>query len=68
MIGIETYLRRSGDNRSWETIKEILKSHNMATVVIPGADGREYRVRKMTVPSEEQMEIYRAMGMRWAVE
>ncbi|KAB2831894.1 MAG: hypothetical protein F9K48_11510 [Candidatus Brocadia sp.] len=36
---IEHTLREKGETRSWNTIKQILQTHQVVTVVLPDADG-----------------------------
>ncbi len=56
---IEHTLRSRGDRRSWHTIKQILGTHQVVTVVLPDADGQHvHHVRLATEPEAEQKEIY----------
>ena len=58
-------LENLGDNRDWETIKRVLRTHCYTTIIIPTAKGITYRIRKAGEPEETQKEIYRALGVDW---
>jgi len=61
---IEYQLRRKGDTRSFETIKQALMTHQMVTVVLPDADGKHiHHLRIATDPDAEQVKIYETFGM-----
>ncbi|MFN3533738.1 MAG: hypothetical protein ACK41Q_14750, partial [Candidatus Brocadia sp.] len=55
---IEYTLREKGETRSWNTIKQILQTHQVVTVVLPDADGiHVHHVRVATEVEAAQGEI-----------
>jgi len=58
-------LDHEGDNRSWETIRRILKTHAYTTMIIPEVDGDIHRIRKAGNPDESQKAIYNVLGVNW---
>jgi len=51
-------LRLTGDNRSWQTIRQILETHCYTTIIMPTVTGQLYRLRKPGIPEECQQQIY----------
>jgi transposase len=47
-----------GDNRSWETVRRLMRTHCYATVILPTINGTIYRIRKPGRPEECQQAIY----------
>ncbi len=60
---IEWTLRKKGDSRSWESIKEILIPHQMVTVIIPDDKGRVHHLRLLTEASIDEEEIYERLNL-----
>lgn len=61
---IEHTLREKGETRSWNTIKQILQTHQVVTVVLPDADGiHVHHVRVATEVEAAQGEIYKKLGI-----
>ena len=58
---IERRLQESGDHRSWPTIRDLLATHQMVTVVHQCTDGTVSRLRRPSQPELEQRKIYRAL-------
>jgi transposase len=56
-------LEEKGDHRGWRILKRILLTHCYATVHLPTADGRVFRIRKPGLPEACQWDIYRALGI-----
>jgi transposase len=56
---IRETLSRAGDRRSWFTLRQILQTHQYATVVIPTRSGTTYSLRKAGEPEECHRQIYR---------
>lgn len=52
-------LSRAGDRRSWPTLRQILQTHQYATVVLPTSEGTTYLMRKPGEPEECHRQIYR---------
>jgi transposase len=51
-------LTRAGDRRSWPTLRQILQTHQYATVVVPTRTGTTYLIRKPGEPEECHRQIY----------
>jgi len=51
-------LRRADDRRSWNTLRQILQTHQYATVVMPTRAGTTHLLRKAGKPEPCHLEIY----------
>lgn len=61
---IEYSLRSKQDTRSWHTIKQIVQTHQVLTIVLPDADGTKvHHIRVATEPDTEQKEVYEKLGI-----
>lgn len=58
-------LEQKGDNRDWETLKRILRTHCYTTIMLPTRNGQMHRIRKAGQPEECQKAIYRNLGIAW---
>ncbi|MFZ4398144.1 MAG: IS1634 family transposase, partial [Kiritimatiellia bacterium] len=47
-------LEQEGDNRNWETLKGILRTHSYTTILLPTRSGQTHRIRKAGQPEECQ--------------
>ena len=56
-------LRRTEDNRSWSTIRQILQTHCYTTIMMPTIEGTLYRFRRPGIPEECQKQIYQHFGI-----
>lgn len=63
LVGIETTLERKGVHTSWRSVREALRTHQIATIVLPTTDGSVLRIRKASTPEREQRELYRLLGV-----
>lgn len=63
LVAIEGTLREKGCRLSWESAREILRPHQVVTVVLPAADGDVLRIRRGTKPEPKQLEIYELLGI-----
>ncbi len=61
LVSIEHMLRGCGDHRSWETVREVLKTHQVVTVVLPTSSGEVLRIRKGSTPEIEHQDIYKKL-------
>lgn len=61
LVSIEHMLRQAGDHRAWETVREILKSHQVATVILPTTSGEELHIRKAGRAEPQHKDIYRKL-------
>ncbi|MCL6613715.1 MAG: transposase, partial [Firmicutes bacterium] len=60
---IEKTLRDKGCHLSWESVREILRTHQVATIVLPTAGGDVIRIRKGATPEPQHREIYDLLGI-----
>ena len=51
-------LNRAGDRRSWPSLRQTLRTHQYATVVVPTRTGTTYLLRKPGEPEECHRQIY----------
>ena len=58
---IERRLQENGDHRSWPTIRELLATHQMVTIVHHCTDGTVLRLRRPSQPELEHRKIYRTL-------
>jgi transposase len=58
-------LEQEGDNRKWETLKSVLRTHCYTTILLPTRSGQTHRIRKAGQPEECQKAIYRHLGIAW---
>src|SRR5262249_23087018 len=61
MVAIETTLWNQGVHTSWATVREVVASHSVATMVLPTDGDRVLSIRKGTTPESEQWELYRLL-------
>lgn len=62
-VAIEKTMREAGDSRSWETLREELRSHQVMTVLLPTEDGRTLAIRKACIPGAQVREIYKTLKL-----
>jgi transposase len=62
---IHFLLEKSGDYRSWDTIKRVLQTHSYSTIVLPTTGGETHRIRKSGQPEESQKSIYHTLNIDW---
>jgi transposase len=65
MCYISRRLEETGDQRDWDTIRRILRTHCYTTIILPTKSGAVYRIRKAAEPEECQKEIYTSLGIDW---
>jgi transposase len=58
LISIEKTLLDQGVHTSWPSVREILKTHQVSTVVLPVVGGGEVRIRAASAPEPAHQEIY----------
>lgn len=61
LVAVEHTLREQGDHRSWETVREILRTHQVATVILPTTSGEELHIRKGGRAEPQHRDIYRKL-------
>jgi transposase len=63
LISIEKTLLDNGVHTSWATVRDILKTHQICTVVLPTDDGSSLRIRKAATPDPDVQQLYRHLGI-----
>jgi len=63
LVAIEKTLLDQGVHTSWASVRETLKNHQVATIVLPTDDGSVLRIRKGSTPEPEHRELYRLLGV-----
>ena len=63
MVCIEKAFTDQGIHTSWATLRQQLKTHQVATMVLPTSDGRTLTIRKGSKPESEHCDIYRILGI-----
>jgi transposase len=58
LISIEKTLLDNGVHTSWATARDILKTHQICTIVLPADDGACLRIRKAATPDPDVQELY----------
>jgi hypothetical protein len=61
LVAIETTLLNQGVHTSWATIRGMLATHQVATIILPTDDGKVLRIRKGMTPEPEHVELYRLL-------
>ena len=60
LVSIEKTLRDKGCHLSWQTVREMLRTHQVVTVVLPTVDGEVLRIRRGTTPEPQHLETLQA--------
>jgi len=55
LVAIEKTLRDKGCYKSWQSIREVLRTHQVVTVVLPTVSGEVLRIRRATEPEPEHI-------------
>jgi len=63
LVAIEKTLHDQGIYSSWGTVRDLLKTHQVVTTLLPTADGRTLKIRCATKPSPEQLELYAKLNV-----
>ena len=63
LISIEKTLLDKGVHTSWATVRDILKTHQICTVVLPTDDGSSLRIRKAATPDPDVQQFYRHLDI-----
>jgi len=63
LVSIETTLLNKGVHTSWATVREILATHQVATIELPTDQGTVLRIRKGMTPEPRQLELYRLLDV-----
>jgi len=52
-----------GVHTSWATVRDILKTHQICTVVLPTDDGSCLRIHKAATPDSDVQQLYRHLDI-----
>ena len=63
LIAIEKTLLDQGIHSSWPTVRDVLKSHQICTIVLPADDGSCLRIRNAATPEPDVLDLYRCLGL-----
>jgi len=63
LVCIEKTLRDKGCHFSWQSVRDTLSTHKVATIVLPTASGDVIRIRKGATPEPQHKEIYDLLGI-----
>ena len=64
LISIEKTLLNQGVHSSWATVREVLKTHQVNTIVLPTDRGPVLRIRKSTTPEPAHRDLYAKLGIQ----
>ncbi len=56
-----------GIHTSWWTIRQILKTHQICTIVLPTDRGKVLNIRKASKPEPEHIELYNLLGIPFEI-
>jgi transposase len=63
LVAIENTFLEHGIHTSWATLRDVLSTHQVVTVVLPADNGRVLRIRKGSTPEPQHREIYEVLGI-----
>jgi transposase len=63
LVAIEKTLLDQAIHTSWETQREMLKTHQICTVVLPTSDGSYLRIRKSATPEPDLQQLYQSLNI-----
>ena len=63
LVAIEKTLLDQGIHTSWATVRDILKTHQICTIVLPTRTGQTLRIRKAATPEKDVAELYRLLRL-----
>ena len=63
LVAIETTLLNRGVHTSWATLRQVLSTHQVATIVLPTDGGKLLRIRKGLTPEPKHLELYRLLDV-----
>jgi transposase len=63
LVAIETTLARQEIHTSWATVRELLATHEVATIVLPTERDGVLRIRRSATPEPDHRVLYEALGV-----
>ena len=58
LVAIEKTFLDQGIHTSWATVREILKTHQVSTIVLPAGNGRVLKIRRDSTPEPSHRKLY----------
>lgn len=63
LVAIETTLVRQEIHTSWATVRDLLATHEIATIVLPTDQNGVLRIRRSATPEPDHRVLYEALGV-----
>ena len=63
LVAIETTLLRQDIHTSWATVRDLLATHEIATIVLPTDQNGVLRIRRSATPEPDHRILYEALGV-----
>jgi hypothetical protein len=63
LVAIETTLLRQEIHTSWATVRDVLATHEVATIVLPTDQDGVLRIRRSATPEQNHRVLYEALGV-----
>jgi transposase len=63
LVAIETTLLRQNIHTSWATVRDLLATHQIATIVLPTDQNGVLRIRRSATPEPDHKVLYEALGV-----
>jgi transposase len=63
LVAIETTLLRQEIHTSWATVRDLLATHQVATIVLPTDQDGVLRIRRSATPEPDHRVLYEALGV-----
>ncbi len=63
LVAIETTLQRQEIHTSWATVRDLLATHQIATIVLPTGQNGVLRIRRSATPEQDHRVLYEALGV-----
>jgi transposase len=61
LVAIEKTLLDKGVHTSWGTVREVVKTHQIATIVLPSDQAMTLKIRKGSTPEPQHIELYQLL-------
>ena len=63
LVAIETTLQRQEIHTSWATVRDLLATHQIATIVLPTGQNGVLRIRRSATPEPDHRVLDEALGV-----
>ena len=63
VVAVEKTLLDQSVRTSWASVRDVLATHHIVTIVLPTDSGATMRIRKASTPESEHRELYRWLGV-----